>query len=192
MYTNHSSPLALENQDKFCTALFTLMAQKPFERVTITELCREAGFERMTFYRHFSDKTDIIAYYLDRQMMLLMASLPSSSTTEHNLYALFQWVYNERRNLSILMENHMTAQLAKSLAHSFFAVTTANLPPEAVRLLPPSPYSADDPYITDGVIGLFCGLLTSWRDNDFREPPKALTHRMLAILGLGSLLPADI
>lgn len=192
MYTNHSSPLALENQDKFCTALFTLMAQKPFERVTITELCREAGFERMTFYRHFSDKADIIAYYLDRQMMLLMASLPSSSTTEHNLYALFQWVYNERRNLSILMENHMTAQLAKSLAHSFFAVTTANLPPEAVRLLPPSPYSADDPYITDGVIGLFCGLLTSWRDNDFREPPKALTHRMLAILGLGSLLPADI
>ena len=81
MYTNHSSPLALENQDKFCTALFTLMAQKPFERVTITELCREAGFERMTFYRHFSDKADIIAYYLDRQMMLLMASLPSSSTT---------------------------------------------------------------------------------------------------------------
>ena len=190
MYTNHSTPMALENQYKFCTALFTLMAQKPFERITVTELCREAGFERMTFYRHFSDKIDIIAYYLDRQMMLLMASLPSTSTTEHNLYALFQWVYNERRNLSIMMANHMTTLLAKSLAHSFFAVMTTNLPPEMVPLRP-TPYSADDPYVVNGVIGLFCGLLTCWRDNDFRESPKALTHCMSAVLGLESLLPAD-
>ena len=49
MYTNHSSPLALENQDKFCTALFTLMAQKPIERVTGNEMCPEAGLERMTY-----------------------------------------------------------------------------------------------------------------------------------------------
>ena len=190
MYTNHSSPLAQENQDRFCTARFTLMAQKPFERVTVTELCREAGFDRMTFYRHFSDKIDIIAYYLDRQMMLLMASLPSTSTTEHNLYALFQWVYNERRNLSIMMANHMTTLLAKSLAHSSLAVMTTNLPPEMVPLRP-TPYAADDPYVVNGVIGLFCGLLTCWRDNDFRESPKVLTHCMIAILGLESLLPAD-
>lgn len=37
-------------------ALVRLLAQKPFEQITVTELCGEAGTSRVTFYTHFSDK----------------------------------------------------------------------------------------------------------------------------------------
>lgn len=191
MYTNHSTPMALENQYKFCTALFTLMAQKPFERITVTELCREAGFERMTFYRHFDDKNDIIQYYLDQQMMLLIAKLPSQSTLYHNICALFEWAYSERRNLRLLMDNRMTTQLSIALRHSFFSVLAGNLAPDAVMPLPYSTYTYSDIYISNGVLGLFCGLLTAWRSCDFHEPPQDLARRMLVIMGLGSLLPEN-
>ena len=39
-----------------------LMARKPIEKIRITELCKEAEIERPTFYYHFQDKYDLVAW----------------------------------------------------------------------------------------------------------------------------------
>ena len=38
-----------------------LLAEKPFEDITINEICLRAGIRRATFYKHFSDKYDFLA-----------------------------------------------------------------------------------------------------------------------------------
>lgn len=40
-------------------ALVSLLAQKPFEQITVTELCTEADTSRVTFYTHYSDKFEV-------------------------------------------------------------------------------------------------------------------------------------
>ncbi|WP_033168638.1 TetR/AcrR family transcriptional regulator C-terminal domain-containing protein [Clostridium sp. KNHs205] len=39
-----------------------LMAKKPIDKIRVTEICREAEIERPTFYYHFNDKYDLMAW----------------------------------------------------------------------------------------------------------------------------------
>ena len=37
-----------------------------FRRVTVEEICKEAGVSKMTFYKHFTNKVDLATTFLDR------------------------------------------------------------------------------------------------------------------------------
>ncbi len=39
-----------------------LLKQKPLEKIRVTEICQVAGIERPTFYYHFRDKYDLMAW----------------------------------------------------------------------------------------------------------------------------------
>ena len=43
------------------TALMELMQEKPFEQITIKELCEQADLNRTTFYLHYNDQKDVLA-----------------------------------------------------------------------------------------------------------------------------------
>ncbi len=45
-------------------ALMDLMEKKPMEEISITELTKKAGVSRMSYYRSFSSKEEILAEYL--------------------------------------------------------------------------------------------------------------------------------
>ena len=44
--------------DKMCQ----LMKHKPLDKIRVTEICKAAEIERPTFYYHFSDKYDLVAW----------------------------------------------------------------------------------------------------------------------------------
>ena len=54
---------------KFDKALLYLLEQKPFEYITISEICEKAGANRSTFYLHYETTADLLkeatAYALD-------------------------------------------------------------------------------------------------------------------------------
>ena len=54
---------------RFDKALLSLLEKKPFEYVTISELCEETGVNRSTFYLHYENTSDVLkeatAYVLD-------------------------------------------------------------------------------------------------------------------------------
>ena len=39
-----------------------LMKQKPIDRIRVTDICRAAQIQRPTFYYHFKDKHELIAW----------------------------------------------------------------------------------------------------------------------------------
>ena len=47
------------------TALLTLLKEKPLEKVSIAELCREANVNRGTFYLHFQDVPELFEMYFE-------------------------------------------------------------------------------------------------------------------------------
>lgn len=56
------------------TALITLMGQKPFEKITISELVRRSGVSRTAFYRNYNTKEDILNEVCDMFMDVLANS----------------------------------------------------------------------------------------------------------------------
>ncbi len=54
---------------RFDKALLDLLENKPFEYITISEICENAGINRSTFYLHYENTSDLlketIAYVFD-------------------------------------------------------------------------------------------------------------------------------
>lgn len=46
-------------------ALLQLMADKPFSRITVAELAERAGVSRLTFYRNYASKEEVLTAYFD-------------------------------------------------------------------------------------------------------------------------------
>ncbi len=46
-------------------ALIELMNKKNFDEISITEICNKAGVSRMSYYRNYYTKKDILQFYLD-------------------------------------------------------------------------------------------------------------------------------
>ncbi len=48
------------------TALMQLLNQKPFDKIKISEIADRAGVSRMSFYRYYNKKEDILIEHLDQ------------------------------------------------------------------------------------------------------------------------------
>ena len=65
MYHKQANKTATQSQHMIADALFTLMKRKPFQQITVTEICEEAAIGRKTFYRNFELKEDVVDFWLD-------------------------------------------------------------------------------------------------------------------------------
>ena len=52
--------------------LISLLKEKPFEQITVTEICKEAETSRITFYAHYNDKYDLIDDVYNEMMKLVI------------------------------------------------------------------------------------------------------------------------
>ncbi len=65
MYHKQTNKTAVLSQHMICDAMFSLMKRKPFQQITVTEICNEAAIGRKTFYRNFDWKEDVVEFKLD-------------------------------------------------------------------------------------------------------------------------------
>lgn len=69
-------------------ALVALIRRKPYERITVEDILREADIGRATFYAHFTSKDDLLERSLERLRALLVRAQadgqsPSRALFEH-------------------------------------------------------------------------------------------------------------
>lgn len=64
---------------EFATALQNLLRIFPIEKITIDQICKEAGIHRSTFYRYFQDKYDLLEYAFDQ---FLIANIDQNHVIE--------------------------------------------------------------------------------------------------------------
>jgi AcrR family transcriptional regulator len=61
---------------KMNDALVTLLARKPFEYITVSEICKEAGVNRSTFYLHYENTLDLLSETTKRMMDSFLSYFP--------------------------------------------------------------------------------------------------------------------
>jgi len=57
---NKSESKYFNTSVRFDKALFSLLERKPFEYITVREICEEAGVNRSTFYLHYENTCDLL------------------------------------------------------------------------------------------------------------------------------------
>lgn len=54
--------------DKLYKTFFELLEKKPYESITVLEICNETGVHRATFYKHFIDKQDFVNFCINKKL----------------------------------------------------------------------------------------------------------------------------
>lgn len=65
-------------------ALRELMAEQPFDKINVAQICLRCGMNRKSFYYHFKDKYDLVNWIFDTEFIALLKNgQPGSSYEEH-------------------------------------------------------------------------------------------------------------
>lgn len=73
-------------KQEFITAFWKLYERKPIEKISISQLCQTAGYNRATFYNHFENIYDL----LNKSVKSLLIPVKNSVPSAQHLYALLQ------------------------------------------------------------------------------------------------------
>lgn len=79
MYHFSSSKRTLDSAQKIESALNKLLDRIPFDRINVSQICKEAGVGRTTFYRLFDMPVDIIQWRCDTNSKAQYEELMSKS-----------------------------------------------------------------------------------------------------------------
>lgn len=64
MKNKTENPVALKSQQWLLDALMKLMHEKPYHKITITEIAQRADVDRSTFYRNYETKESLLNQYI--------------------------------------------------------------------------------------------------------------------------------
>ncbi len=83
-----------------------LLSEKPFEEITVNELCNRAVIRRATFYKHFADKYEFLTFVLRQMKSDFAESLnltPQTALSKDDISAIIYSVLDyAEKNMSAL------------------------------------------------------------------------------------------
>ncbi|MDR1630383.1 MAG: TetR/AcrR family transcriptional regulator [Oscillospiraceae bacterium] len=104
-----TNPIALQSREWLTDALLSLMEEKAFKNISITEIAEKADLSRRTFYRIFETKEDVLINYTeqlyDEFLQLLNRETDRRFTVTVRLY--FEFWYRHKHFLGLLKQSEM-------------------------------------------------------------------------------------
>ncbi|MEE8807156.1 MAG: TetR/AcrR family transcriptional regulator [Lactimicrobium sp.] len=103
---NGNNKTACRSQQSIADALFDLLEEESYEKISITEICNKANVSRQTFYSLFSSKENVIAYQLCRDEQYV-PSRCQDHFFKNVCLDYSRYIMQEQNLLAILYENHL-------------------------------------------------------------------------------------
>lgn len=148
--------MARDIPEKITNALLELMKEKDYDSISITDIVEKAGLSRVTYYRHFNSKEDIIKRYFQLTKEKFVKQAVGNSMAENNEFmvlALFMFFKSNMEANKALRKSHLDKMLLDYLTYEFME----SLP---VKL---------DKYFAIFLAGALFNVLVHWLDNDCKD-----------------------
>ncbi len=104
---------------KIITTAKKLFWKHGSSRVTIEELCREAGVSKMTFYRHFNNKNEIIGKVLEMEF--------EKGMQEYRGIMALEISFKEKIHQIVLLKQNMSNGISKELINDLYTKEEVDL-----------------------------------------------------------------
>lgn len=181
MYKQCKTEQSAARQRKMELGLLDLMHLKPYNEITVSDLCEHMQIPRKSFYRYFSSKEGAFHALLDHTMMdyegfNAIYADGDSRTLHRELTQFFLFWKSQDRLLDVLDRNHLSASLVeRTLTH----VNSGDVIP--LRFL------GEEAFYARKQICLFCiaGLMTvvlTWHQDGYpqsAEQMASITARLV-------------
>ncbi|MDE7294431.1 MAG: TetR/AcrR family transcriptional regulator C-terminal domain-containing protein [Oscillospiraceae bacterium] len=170
---------------KLLQAFKTRLNEMPYEKIKITDLCRDCGVNRQTFYYHFRNLEDLAAQFIHTEAEALLKLDDTPFVWEDKIGALIEYLDSNREMcLSVLssMEHRLLrnilAEDTERLIRKISDSTGISATPAVILNV-----SADEKefYIKFYSLAV-SGLMESYLLGDFQMPPDKLIECIKKII----------
>ncbi len=153
---------------KITEALLELMQTKDYDSISITDIVNKAELSRVTYYRHFTSKEDIIKKFFMSTKDKFLEQTKLGFATENNefiILALFLFFKTNMEANKAIRKSHLDHMLLEFLNTEF----TDNLPVKMEK------YSAA--FLAGGLYNV----MITWLDNDCKDSIEDVSKPFLEL-----------
>lgn len=167
-----------ETDIQLVNALQSFMEKKPFQKITVNELCQKANIHRSTFYLHFNDKYHLLSFYLEKIFEEFEKNLNTEEPLEF-LTALLEYCQEREKVFSHIFTSGLDLEL-QNILHNFLRNYFIRYLQEknAGKALLPGPVET----IADFYVGGLMISILQWIRNGCRIPKDRLASCQYRIL----------
>lgn len=160
------------------TALFELIGEKEFSRITVSEIVNRADIGRRTFYRLFKSKEDVLHCYFVRLCETYQSAY--SPLKEYDLYRIskefFCFWYSYKEILMLLHKAGLDELLYCEISRQAMNVVKSRIDSKALRS------DEDMRFFADYSTGGFILLLRRWVMEGMQEAPEQYAAKVSGAL----------
>lgn len=156
------------------TALLTLMQSKKINEISITELCNKAGISRMTFYRFYIEKEDIIREYINK--IGCFFSTNYNNLIDVDFYTYLILLFKELKKCVPLTKALLQSNISYIIQEFFIEIFSKNTIPDGVGCNKYLPYT--NHYFS----GALWNIYVYWIKNDLKETEEELSKIICSII----------
>ena len=156
-------------EEYIISALFKLMERKTYESISITEITNKAGVGRISFYRNFDSKEDIVKKWIHTttEKFLQDSNLSyKEDTLEEYFTKLFIHLNHYKKETSLIYQAGLIHLLKDEFESTFFKRNKTNY----------------EDYKSYFIIGGIFNIYYYWLINRYRETPQELTSKLVDLL----------
>ena len=168
MAAENMNPIALRSKNWIVESLFDLLAVKPLNRITISEIAENAELDRRTFYRHFTTKEEAISFYIHDMSKQYVETMISRPTDNYSIAkSFFEICVRMKETLRILHKQNLLYLFLLDLNVIFPKYQQQFASAEELGHM-------NREYILAYHIGGFWNLLVKWLEGDCRKTPEQM------------------
>ena len=165
-------------------ALMTELSERPFEEITVTDICERAMVHRTTFYKHYEDKYALLEQGIRQMYNDLLAEEehlpPSAYSVVHPppyFIRLFEHAAQHQQFYRLMLCGEGIGRFQK-LVKEYIADLVSNKAPE----LPPAnqPFAVPIEMHAHFVSGATLSLLAWWLEHDMPFSPHQMAQYLLS------------
>lgn len=161
--------------------LLQAMAQRPYDTITISDLCAQAGVPRKAFYRYFSGKEGALYSLIDHTLLgfeeYASQVLPGCHRPwQESLAVYFSFWMDRRALLEALVANNMSQIVVVQSIR--FAISAQGVPQKYRRW---KSMELEETAISFILCGLMA-MVISWCQDGFRESPAQMAATAARLL----------
>jgi len=174
MYRKCATETSVQHQRQVTEALLALMQKMPYEDISVTQLCQEAGITRRIFYHLFSNKTGALHALVDCKILDIGSHYQDM---DRDTLRFFLYWKSQKGFLDALAENGLSGLLLEQLVGSVLT--------EDQELLYWLQQRGWENYSQDVIIYILSGLMGlvySWYYSGFRKTPEEMAALVEQIL----------
>ncbi|GAB5494305.1 MAG: hypothetical protein Phog2KO_45200 [Phototrophicaceae bacterium] len=184
--TQSNDPRTIKTREAFQQAFLDLLENKTYPHITVTDVAKQAGYARHTFYNHYETLDDLLSSVVDTILDGFFSEMGKweigKDRTQDDMVqiiASFFHAVKDNKNTILLLKHLDIDSLYIDRLTAYFTQYYY----EHIRIELPSAGFSLAKYIISFNAYAFLAIVKPWLEDDMRHPPEVMAALLIQLTG---------